>query len=172
MDKKAKKPSLRNVVGNKQANSSIMWACLIVFFIILIAFMMSFATAIDTIEGQRSVAKHALDSYVEENAIRIYEEVKQNDDFTDTLLEDEFAELFITQCGLVEKDGKYACQTEANGVLYYITRPTLSYEEAYSAKVIMSYTLSVPVQFGEQGTVWVDLDMNIVSRFNPKFDKT
>lgn len=171
MKKGTRETSLRNIVGNKHGNSTIQWVALILFFIILMAFMLSFATAIDTVEGQRSVAKHSLDSYLEENAIRIYTEVKQNSDFTDTLFEDEFAEIFIAQSGLVEKDGRYVYHTEGNGDLYYITRPTLSYEEQYSAKLIMSYTLSVPVHFGELGTVWVDLDMNIVSRFNPKFNK-
>lgn len=172
MRNKPKSHLIKKVIGNKDANSSITWVCIILFFIILMVFMMSFSTAIDTIEGQRGVAKHALDSYVDENAIRIYTEVKQHSDFTDTLFEEEFAELFIEQSGLVEKDGKYVYQTEGNGDLYYITRPTLSYEESYSAKLIMSYTLSVPVHFGELGTVWVDIDMNIISRFNPKFEKT
>lgn len=171
MNKKTKTTSLRTIVGNKSANSTIQWVALILFFIILMVFLMNFATTIDTVEGQRSVAKHALDSYLEENAIRIYTEVKQNNDFTDTLFEEEFAEQFIAQSGLVEKNGRYAYETEGNGVLYYITKPTLHYEEQYSAKLIMSYTLTVPVHFGELGTVWVDLDMNIISRFNPKFLK-
>lgn len=171
MNKKIKTTSLKAVVGNKNANSMVQWVALILFFIILMVFLMNFATAIDTIEGQRSVAKHALDSYLEENAIRIYTEVKQNSDFTDTLFEEEFAERFIEQSGLVEKDGKYVYETEGNGILYYITKPTLQFEEQYSAKLIMSYTLTVPVHFGELGTVWVDLDMNIISRFNPKFLK-
>lgn len=171
MNKKTQMTSLKTMIGNKRANSTVQWVALILFFIILMVFLMNFATTIDTIEGQRSVAKHALDSYLEENAIRIYTEVKQNDDYTETLFEKEFAEQFISQSGLIEKDGKYVYETQGNGVLYYITKPTLQYEEEYSAKLIMSYTLTVPVHFGELGTVWVDLDMNIISRFNPKFLK-
>ena len=170
--------ALRAAVQNKRGSVYVKWVCIILFLIILVAFMISFITAVDTVEGHRAFAKHSLDSYTEEHSIKIYEAVKQNDSSSRrySALETNLRETLITDLGLTRTD------------LYEFSKFNESGEKMYSIKIApyaavriqkneatklvtvkLKYTLSVPVTFMGVNTVWVEIPMEIISEFTPKF---
>lgn len=169
--------SIQATIQNKRASTYVKWVCIILFLIILVAFMMSFMIAVDTAEGHRAYAKHALDSYTEEHSIEIYGAVKQNkSNATERIqLQAEIQDVLISKLGLVKTGtNEFSKLNESGGTLYYVTmseRDTVQMRQTRdkTVQIRLAYTLTVPVTFMGTNTVWVDIPMEIISEFTPKF---
>lgn len=55
------------------------------------------------------------------NAVRIYSEVRENKDETESLLLEEFMEALVTSCDLKEEDERYVSYTEKGKVRYLLS---------------------------------------------------
>lgn len=165
---------IKSVVKDKRGLSYIEWACVILFLIILIAFIMSFMIAVDTIESQRAYAKHQLDSYVEDHAIDIYKQVKQSDSKGGRLTGyNDMMTAIIDDAGLVydSEISRYIHYTEEGKQTYRLSPIGFSATKKSDkmVEVHLTYTITVPVRFMGATVVWVDVPLDIVSEFTPKF---
>lgn len=162
---------IRHVLAGKQGFSHIQWTILIIILCIIMAFVLSYILSISTAAAQKGSAKHVLDQYIEQNAIDIYSQVKVNDDYTAGLLVSRYIDDLIQACGLEEVDGKLQLKAADGNVVYALTKPQMFFEEDYTPKVRVSYTMFVPLEFNGTKVVWVDIPISITSRFLPKFEK-
>lgn len=172
MQSKNKSMSVKQAITDKSGFSKIQWCILLVVLALIMAFILSYVVAVNIAQSQQNIATQALDAFIEDNAIRIYSEVKQNSDYTEELLEDEYLKKLIETNGLVAQGtDKYAClSADGRNTKYVITKPEMDFEEDYSAKVILTYTISVPLEFNGRPAIWVDIPITITSRFMPKYE--
>lgn len=166
----------KDAVQNKRGSIYVKWVCIILFLVILVAFMISFITAVDTAEGHRAYAKHALDSFAEEHSIAIYDEVKQNQSNSGrrTWIYNEFMTKMVYGLDLKPAGTNKYVKYDANGnPLYYVGLGNYNIQmRRYGDNMVsmkLRYTLTVPVTFMGTNTVWVDIPMEIVTEFTPKF---
>ena len=172
MKSKENSMSVKKSITDKSGFSKIQWCILLVVLALIMAFILSYVVAINIAQSQKKIATQALDAFIEDNAIRIYSEVKQNSDYTEELLEDEFLKKLVETNGLeVYGTDKYACKSaDGRNTQYVITKPEMDFEEDYSAKVIIEYTISVPLEFNGRPAIWVDIPITVTSRFMPKYE--
>ena len=185
MCKKTKFPSasVRSILKDKRGSSYVMWVCVILFIIVLLAFIMSFMTAIDTVEGHRAYVKQISDSFIDEHSIDIYQHIKKSDG--DETYLGEYAKLSelhrdVTE-GLGLKQGavgEYIKYDSAGKKQYSVTdidiEMTLerSGGNFTSNEIVIfriTYTISVPVKFMGTNVVWADVPVDITAEFTPKF---
>ena len=172
MKSKENSMSVKKSITDKSGFSKIQWCILLVVLALIMAFILSYVVAVNIAQSQKKIATQALDAFVEDNAIRIYSEVKQNSDYTEELLEDEFLKKLVETNGL-EAYGtdKYVCKSaDGRNTQYVITKPEMDFEEDYSAKVIIEYIISVPLEFNGRPAIWVDIPITVTSRFMPKYE--
>ena len=132
--------------------------------------MMTYLMVISTISYQEQQTKHTLDRYVDENAITIYQEVKEHSDKTEEILTDEFTAMLIEVCHLTRtEDGRLTALTSDGKTRYAIYDLHVAFEEDYTAKLVVTYKITAAVRFGGKATTWVEVPMKVISRFNPKF---
>lgn len=176
--------SARSALKNKRALSYIEWVCVILFFIILMAFVLSFVTAIDTIEGSRASIKHILDSFVDEHSIEIYELVKQNEAYEQANIKwmavalKEVSNEVQRELDLVQINSSMVKMDEDGNPLYYIEAIQLNSNKApnygsvdnITVIITLQYTIKVPVRFMGSNVVWADIPLTIESEYTPKFD--
>lgn len=166
----------KNAIQNKRGSIYVKWVCIILFLVILVAFMISFITAVDTAEGHRAYAKHALDSFAESHSIAIYDEVKQNQTNVAVRgwINNEFLATMISGLDLKPSGSNQYAKLDSNGnPLYFVKMGAYNVRVSKGAndmiKMRLRYTLTVPVTFMGTNTVWVDIPMEIITEFTPKY---
>ncbi len=163
--------SVRKIISNKSGFSTIQWAIMIIVLVTVLVFTVYYAATVSNAAAQRQKAKTALDEYLQTNAIRIYSEVKQKDDYTEEEYVEEYIEFLARADNLTKESDRLVSYSESGATRYYMTIPQMTFLEDFTPKFIVEYTISLPVAFAGSNMIWVDIPMTIESRFIPKFDK-
>lgn len=167
-----KRPTVKALLSDKRGFTLPQWCCLIVALLLIICFVMTYLMAITTISYQEQQTKHTLDRYVDENSIRIYQEVKEHSDKTDEILTEEFTTMLMDICKLTyTEDGRLTALTKDGKTRYAIYDLRVAFEEDYTAKLVVTYKITTAVRFGGKAITWVEVPMTVISRFNPKFSE-
>lgn len=164
--------SCTSVFRDKRGFSNIMWCILIVCLAIIMAFVLSYTLAVNIANSQKEVAEQVLNTYIDQNAIRIYKEVKQGDDYTDEVFTEEYVAMLVETSGLTDfGDGVYASMIDDTNYRYTVKKINLDFEEENSntAKVVLTYTLTVPLEFNGDDPIWVDVPLKVTSHFEAHF---
>lgn len=163
--------NVASILGNKRGEGYITWVVLIVVFCMIMSCVLSYVLAISLIAGQREIAKNLLDKQLSTNAVEIYQKIKEQSGYTDKEFKDLYVADLVAFCDLEPYGAtQYISKLEDGGTRYLITVPEISFEEDFSPKLILTYTITVPIEFAGVRVVWVDVPVQIISRYNPKFE--
>lgn len=161
-----------SVLTDKRGFSNIMWCILIVCLAIIMAFVLSFVLAVNIANSEKEVVEQVLDTFIDQNAIRIYSEVKQGTDYTEEALTEEYIAMLVETAGLTEiSDGTFASMIDETSYRFTIRDINLDFYIANRAKVVLTYTMTVPLEFNGDEPMWVDVPLSITSYFNAVFDQ-
>lgn len=168
---RAGKGILSRYLGNKRGDGHIKWVVLIVAFCMIMSCVLSYVVEISLIAGQKEIAKNLLDKQLSTNAVEIYQKIKEQSSYTDKEFRDLYVAELVAFCDLEAYGSTQFISTLPDGgTRYLISMPEIDYEEDFSPKLILTYTITVPIEFAGIQVVWVDVPIRIVSRFNPKYD--
>lgn len=167
----AGKGIVARILSDKSGSAYILWTVVIVVLCMIMSCVLSYVMAVTLIAEQKDVTKNILDKQLSTNSVEIYQRIKEQDDYTDKEFASAFLNDLITICDLEAiNDTQYQSKTESGDTRYVLTTPTVSYEEDFSPKLVVQYTITVPIEFAGIQVVWVDVPVTVVSRFNPKYD--
>ena len=154
---------------NKRGEGYIPACIMVIILCMLTAVCLTFITAIGVVRMTERNSRIVLDSFVMQNAIQIYDSIKNGTDYTQELDETAYVEA-LCDFAKFDKIGDvlYACSEDGEW-MYSITSPVVSFTYEETLKVYASYTVTVPIVFGDVSMEWLRIPVTVESRYNEKF---
>lgn len=154
---------------NKRGDGYIPACVMIVILCMLIAVIMTFASAVNMIRISERNARIVLDSFVMKNSIEIYNSVKNGNDYTEFLDNSEYISEFSSYNSLDLSGNLLYSYGEDGSELYRTTKPRIVFTEEKSLKIAAEYSITVPLYFAGVRVTEVTVPIKAVSKFNDKF---
>lgn len=118
---------------------------LVIFMIFSVVF--TFASAVSQIRVQQTNTEIVLDSFVANNSILIYRNIKMGSNAMQNVNTADFNQMLVRFCSLQPDGGKYVC-CDSNGTEQFsITVPVVDYIEEQTLELFTTYTMYVPIRF-------------------------
>ncbi|MBO5019527.1 MAG: hypothetical protein J6D52_02560 [Clostridia bacterium] len=154
---------------NKRGDGYI-WTCvLVVALCMIIAALVTFTSAVSVIRMTEKNSKIVLDSFVMKNSILIYDSIKNGNDYTFTLDEDEYIDDLCEFCTF-ENNGEFLYAYTSEGKLKYkISKPTVSFSSGTKLKIFANYMVYYPIDFNGAVVYTAEIPITVESKFNEKF---
>jgi hypothetical protein len=157
------------MMRNKRGDGYITACVTVVILCMLIAAFLTFISVVGAIRMTKRNARIVLDSFVIQNAIEIYDSIKNGTDYTQELDEMAYVDA-LCDFSKFDKSGDVLYAYGEDGEwIYSITRPVVSFTYEETLKVYASYTVTVPIVFGDVSMEWIRIPVTVESRYNEKF---
>ncbi len=154
---------------NKKAEGYIFPCVMIVILCMIFSLLIYFVCTVSMIRTTKENAEMVFDSYITENAIDIYNSIKQGNDYTDAIDNAEYVEELSKICTFVRR-GRFLYNYDSNGVVqFYITQPVIRFVREQSLKIQVSYTMYVPIRFNGIQVQTAIVPITIQSNFMEKY---
>lgn len=145
---------------------------MICVYILIIATVFSviftYASVITKVKVQKSNTEIVFDSFVTNNSIIIYNNIKQGRNATDGVDTSQFYTAIKNFCTLDERNGKYY-SIDANGAeKFSMTIPQMEYIENEKLELYVSFTMYVPIQFAGQTVTTAKVPVKVTSALTSK----
>ena len=123
-------------------------ACVITIAIAMILSSVFFyAECITIIQNTRDMTEEVLESFIIENAVLIYDSIKQGHDLTEQLSKNFLGSEISSRFSLdIQGDTLYSYGEEGE-MIYKMTNPYVTYKVDKALKLKASYTVIIPVDF-------------------------
>lgn len=145
---------------------------MICVYILIIATVFSviftYASVITKVKIQKSNTEIVFDSFVSNNSIIIYNNIKQGRNATDGVDVSQFYTAVKSFCSLNENNGKYYSTDENGTEKFSMTIPQMEYIEDEKLELYVSFTMYVPIQFAGQTVSTVKVPVKITSALTSK----
>ena len=141
----------------------------IIIFVSLLALIFTYTSAISKVNIMRENTKVVLDSFVTENSVEIYQSIKQGNDYTEVIKEDDFCTSLIEFCTLEMRGDKLYSINEDGTEKYHLTIPTVSFRRENELELIVNYTISVPLSFAGLSFTTASIPIEVTSILTEKF---
>ena len=154
---------------NKRGDGYI-WTCvLVVALCMIIAVFITFTSAVNIVRMTEKNSRIVLDSFVMKNSILIYDSIKNGNDYTSALNENEYIDDLCEFCTF-EKNGEFLYAYTSEGELKYkISKPDVSFSSGSTLKIFANYVVYYPVDFNGVMIYTIEIPITVESKFNEKF---
>ena len=145
---------------------------LICVFILMIAMTFSviftYASVISVVKVQKTNTEIVFDSFVANNSIIIYNNIKRGRNATSGVDTSQFSSALKEFCTLDERNGKYY-SIDTNGTeKYSMTLPQMDYIEDEKLELYVTFTMYVPIRFAGQTVTTASVPVTITSEITSK----
>ena len=142
---------------------------LILVFVSIFSIIFTYSAAVSKVTVMRENTKVVLDSFVTQNSTEIYNSIKQGNDYTEVIDEEEFRNELILFCTLETENGMLYSIDADGQELFHITEPTLSFREENELELVVNYTLSIPIWFAGNEIPDVNIPLEVTSVLTENF---
>ena len=142
-------------IKNKKADGYIPACIITVCVCMVLSVTLSFISAVTAVNQSKRDVRQALDGFVTHKSIEIYNGVKNYSEFAETLDAESFESILSEYAG-----------GQGN---YEIKDLKIEFRETERLNYTVSYTLKVPVRFGNITAVYTNVPVKITGVFNFKF---
>ncbi len=144
--------------------------CLIVILLsAILTTILTYSASVAKVNVMIENSKVVLDSFVTQNSVEIYQSIKQGNDYTEVINEDEYRTALIDFCILEENGDKLYSINEDGTERFNISNPVITFREEKELKLVTSYTLSFPLSFAGISFNNVSIPIEISSILTEKF---
>lgn len=154
---------------NKRGEGYIPACITVIILCMLTAVCLTFVTTIGVVHMTERNSRIVLDSFVMQNAIQIYDSIKNGTDYTQELDETAYVEALCAFSKFDNSGDVLYAYGEDGEWLYSITRPVVSFTYEETLKIYASYTVTVPIAFGDVSMEWIRIPVTVESRYKEKF---
>ena len=156
-------------MGNKRGEGYVQVCVLVLILCLILSVFLTFVYAVNFVRITERNAETVLENYVMKNSIRIYNSIKQGTNETDAIDAGEYITDLTSFCTFNKiRDRLYHYDGDGN-VDYYISEPTVRFAERNKLKLIVKYTVYVPIYFAgtrvTTASVPVTVKMNLEGKF-------
>lgn len=154
---------------NKRGDGYIPACVTVVILCMLTAVCLTFVTTIGVVRMTKRNTRIVLDSFVMQNAVEIYDSIKNGTDYTQELDETAFVKALCAFSKFDNSGDVLYAYGEDGEWTYSITRPVVSFTYEETLKIYASYTVTVPIVFGDVSMEWIRIPVTVESRYKEKF---
>lgn len=154
---------------NKRGEGTVFPCVMIVILCMIISVLIYFTCAVSVIRTNKENAKNVFESYIAENAIKIYDSIKQGNDKTDVLDNEEYIQKLCRYCTFVKRGDLLYSYDEDGNIKYYLTVPTITFVKEETLKIKVNYTLYYPIVFNGAQVTTAIVPIEIRSSYMERF---
>ena len=154
---------------NKKGEGYVYPCVMIVIICFILSVLICFICTVSMIRNIKENCKSVFDSYITKQSIEVYNSVKQGNDDISYLDQEEFLTDFCRFCTLESKSGLLYNYDSERNLNYYMTTPYISFVEASSLKMKVTFTLYVPIRFNGAWITTAVIPVEIKSSFMERY---
>lgn len=142
--------------------------------VVILVIMMSFSvilvysSAITHVRLQKTNTETVFDSFVTQNSILIYNNIKQGRNATDKMNTAPFYTMLKSFCTLEEKGGKYYSYDADGTEQFHMTKPKMEFIEADKLELSVTFTIYIPIRFAGATVSTAEVPVKITSELTSK----
>lgn len=140
---------------------------LICVFLLIIMTVFSviftYASAVTCVKVQKTNTEIVFDSFVANNSIIIFNNIKQGKNATDGVDENRFRTSLKEFCTFEEKDGKYYSIDTDGSEKFNMTVPEMGYIEDEKLELFVTFTMQVPIRFAGKTVSTAKIPVKVTS---------
>ena len=132
---------------NKRGTGYVPTCILVIILCMLLSVLIVLAGAVNVVNLMKRNSKTVLESYITQNAIEIYDSVKQGTNEADAINREKYNSALASFCTFEKNGNEYYHKNDEGETEYYITEPTVGFMESGRLRLYVSYTLYIPIRF-------------------------
>lgn len=157
--------NMAKVRNMKNTKGEIYILICVIMLVILSTFsvIFTYASVITHIKVQQTNTEIVLDSFVANNSIIIFNNIKQGKNATEGVNTGNFRTSLKEFCTFEEKDGKYYAYDTNGSEKFYLTIPEMGYIEDEQLELYVTYTMSIPIYFAGKTVTTANVPIKVTS---------
>ena len=158
--------------SNKTRGEGYVPICTFILVIILsFSVILVYASAITHVRLQKTNTQTVFDSFIAQNSILIYSNIKQGRNATEHLNTAPFYTMLREFCTLEEKNGMYYSYDEDGAEKFHLTKPTMDFIEIDTLELYVTFTMYVPIRFAGATVTTAEIPIRISSELTSKIEQ-
>jgi hypothetical protein len=153
---------------NKKGMSHVQTAVIVLILAMILSVVLSYASMMAVLKTTRENTELALDSFVTQNSVYIYDSLKNGNDFTDILNKEIFLKQIISVYRLDISGNMIYSTDEDENLIYRMTVPNVDFEYENTLNLRVDYTVTIPVTFAGRHITDLTIQQKVTSRYNLK----
>ena len=158
---------MKKILNNKGETYVLICVFMLIIFIIF-SVIFTYASVISEVKIQKTNTEIVFDSFVANNSIIIYNNIKQGKNATDGVNTENLLSAMKEFCTLDEENGMYYNKNVNGTEQYRMTVPQLGYIEDEKLELYLSFTMYVPIRFAGQTVATAQVPVKITSELTSK----
>lgn len=143
--------------------------CILVLIVVTVfSVIFTYASVITNVKVQKSNTQIVFDSFVANNSIIIFNNIKQGKNVTDGIDTAPFYASLKRFCTLDEHDGKLYSMDTDEAEKFSMTVPAIGFIEEEKLELYVSFTMYVPIRFAGQTVTTAVVPVKISSALTSK----
>ena len=155
---------------NKKGEIYVFICVFILCIMTVFSVIFTYASIITTARLQKTNTQVVFDSFVANNSILIFRNIKQGKNATEGLNTAPFCTAIKDFCTLDESDGMYYAVDKDGTEKYHMTVPQIGYLEEDAMELYVTYTMYVPIRFGGTTVTTANIPVRISSILQSKIE--
>lgn len=138
--------------------------CVFVLVIMIVfSVIFTYASVITDVKVQKTNTEIVFDSFVSNNSIIIYNNIKQGKNATDGVDTSKFRTSLKEFCTFVEKDGKYYSIDADGSEKFNMTVPEMGFIEDEKLELYVTFTMNIPIRFAGKTVQTAHIPVKVTS---------
>lgn len=154
---------------DKRGEGTIFPCIMILILCMIISVITYFILTTSAIRMTKENSRTVFESYITENAIEIYNSIKQGNDYTECLDNTEYVSELCRFCSFAKSGSMLYSYDDEGNVKYSMTVPEITYVREHTLKIKVTYTIYYPIVFNghtvSTAIVPVEIHSNLMERF-------
>ena len=153
---------------SRRAEGYVTVCVLILVIMMTFSVIFVYASVITDVRLQKTNTRTVFDSFVAENSILIYSNIKQGKNATDHLDTAPFYTMLKDFCTLDESGGMYYAYDDDGAEMFRMTKPRMDFIEEDRLELYVTFTMYVPIRFAGQTVTTAEVPVKVISSLNSK----
>ena len=153
---------------NKRGDTYVTVCVFMLVIFMIFSPVFTFASAITLIKVQQSNTEIVFDSFIANNSILIYNNIKMGNNATDGVKTADLTQMLVKFCSLTKSGARYYCYDDEGNEKFNITSPTIGYLEEKQLELYVTYTMRVPIRFAGVSVATAVIPINITTELRSK----
>ena len=158
----------RMVLKNKRGSSYVPICVIILIIMMTFSVILVYSSSITVVRVQKTNTETVFDSFVAQNSILIYSNIKQGKNATDHLNTAPFYTMLKDFCTLDESGGMYYSYDDDGIEKFHLTKPQMGFIEEDTLELYVTYTMYVPIRFSGHTVSVAQVPVRVTSALNSK----
>ena len=153
---------------NKRGNTYVTVCVFMLVIFMIFSAVFTFASAITLIKVQQSNTEIVFDSFIANNSILIYNNIKMGNNATDGVKTADLTQMLVKFCSLTKSGSLYYCYDDEGNEKFNITSPAIGYLEEKQLELYVTYTMRVPIRFAGVSVATAVIPIKITAELRSK----